>query len=339
VNPFPRPPDTVLDINDKLNNAVVKAIIDHVGDSPAKFPITIVDPANKFAKGGFKGDYEYYTGSLVKMGVLYAAFALLEMVKRFATLRSPKSANDLFTVLRTDMNDAIEQSSPLIRGANTKQRLPSYEKVLAVNGSGGKLLIGFNTTYSSDLRLMIVHSDNDAAGRCIHGLGFSYLNGALEKGGFFDTKSKKGIWNAGDFRHGWAPLRIPCENMAPSTGGTAQGATTDALAWLLAVIVFGNVFDNLSAHVDMRNLLKSAAAASFLTRGDVPNRLDASLVSYAKIGIGEDPQVYSEVAVIKGIAPKTDKTYIVAWQNIDWHTYWTWDIITIIKNAIKVYET
>ena len=343
VNPFPRPPDITLAKNDKLKDAVVKAVNDDVtarNGPPAEFAISIADPSNNVI-GGFNGDHEYYSGSVVKVGVLYAAHGLLEMVRRRANLLSPKSADDLFVSLRADMKAAIERSSLLIfGGANPQQRLPSYEKVLAVKGSGGKLQIAFNTTYSNDLRLMIVNRDNDAAGRCIHGLGFSYLNGALEQGGFFDPKSKTGIWAAGDFHHGWTPVRIRCENMPERTGGTAQGATTDALAWVFAIIVLGNVFDDPSSHISMKNLLKSAAAESWLVLPNLnADRLDASQVTHAKIGLGEDPRVYSEVAIIKGIAPKTDKIYMVAWQNIDWSFYWTRDIVTIIKNAIRVYET
>ena len=78
----------------------------------------------------------------------------------------------------------------------------------------GKLDIHLASSYMHDLKLMIVNSDNDAAGRCIHGLGFAYLNGALEDGGFFNSKDKKGVWAAGDFHHGWTPVRIPCGNLA-----------------------------------------------------------------------------------------------------------------------------
>ena len=118
VAPFPRQSKISLKRNDKLNNAVAKAVSDNTlsrygaGAKPAEFAITIVDPATD-GMGSFNGGSEFYTGSLVKVGVLDAAFALFEMVKRFADMRAP-SVGELFSKLRADMNDAIERSASLI---------------------------------------------------------------------------------------------------------------------------------------------------------------------------------------------------------------------------------
>ena len=133
----------------------------------------------------------------------------------------------------------------------------------------GKLDIHLASSYMHDLKLMIVNSDNDAAGRCIHGLGFAYLNGVLEDGGFFNSKDKKGVWAAGDFHHGWTPVPVPCGNLAV---GTAQGATTETMARLMDVIVLGDVFASTS-QAKMTDFLQQAANgsdSSFLIRDDLP---------------------------------------------------------------------
>jgi hypothetical protein len=242
IDPFPRGSDITLVPDGKLNNAVTRA----VNDASAKFAISVVDPVRN-AVGGFNGDKEYYTGSLVKVGVLYAAYALLDMVKRYNTLRAPTSADALLKGLHADMDGAIVRSSPLVfSGTGPSQRSPSYESVFTISNLGGKLQINPRPLYKHHLERMIVNSDNHSAGQCIHGLGFSYLNGALEQGGFFNSSTKKGVWAAGDFRHGWAPVRIPCENLDI---GTAQGATTDALARLMTVMVLGDVVEPQS-HVE-----------------------------------------------------------------------------------------
>ena len=303
VDPFPRKSDITLVPDRKLKDAVTHA----VNDASAQFAISIVDPVNSYAVGGFNGDKEYYTGSLVKVGVLYAAYALLDMVRRYNTLRAPRSADALLKGLRADMDGAIERSSPLVfGGASPRQRPPSYESVFTINNLGGKLQINLRPLSKDHLERMIVNSDNNSAGQCIHGLGFSYLNGALEQGDFFNSGTKKGVWAAGDFKHGWAPVRIPCENLA---GGTAQGATTDAMAQLMTAIVLGNVLDTQS-HVDMSKLLRLAAHGSdpsFLSRNEIANHLNADQVSHAKIGIGEDPDVLSESEVVKGVGRKLDR--------------------------------
>ena len=57
VNPFPRPPDITLAKNDKLKDAVVKAVNDDVTarrGPPAEFAISIADPSNNVI-GGFNG--------------------------------------------------------------------------------------------------------------------------------------------------------------------------------------------------------------------------------------------------------------------------------------------
>ena len=338
VNPFPPKSDITLVPDGKLKDAVTGA----VDDAAAKFAITIVDltsiPAvHSYVMGGFNGDKEYYTGSLVKVGVLYAAYALQDMVRRYIALRSPKSAADLFKGLRTDMNGPIAQSTRLISGgAKSNQQVPTYKNVFAVTNLGGKLQIQFTPGYRDNLKRMIVNSDNDAAGICIHGLGFGYLNGALEQGGFFDSTSKTGVWAAGDFKHGWTAVRIPCENLA---GGTAQGATTDALARLMTVIVFGNVLDNRS-HFEMSKLLREAAHGtdpSFLSR-PIMGHLREDQVLHAKIGIGEDPDVLSEAELLKGVGAKPGKSYMVAWQNVENLAVNVTKIIDIIKDAITTYE-
>lgn len=343
VNPFPPKSTIALVKNDKLQNAVAQAVkedVDTRKGPPPKFAITIVDPDNSFGMGGFNGPLEYYTGSLVKVGVLYAAFALLDMMRRYVALRSPKSVADLFNGLKADMDSGIAQSCKLIfGGAKPDQRSPNYKDVFSVSNLSGKLLIDFQRSYREKMKRMIINSDNDAAGACIHGLGFGYLNGALEQGGFFDSDTKKGVWAAGDFKHGWTPVRIPCENLSI---GTAQGGTTEALARLMAVVVLGNVLDKPS-HDEMNKMLMDAAHGSdesFLVRDNlVKGTQDVRLqVTHAKIGLGEDPDVYSELDIVKGVGKKADKTYIVAWQNIDWSFYWTWDIAKIIKRAIDLYE-
>jgi hypothetical protein len=334
VTPFPLHKSHITLVpNDKLKDAVRSA----VGDASAKIAISIVDTGNKYAVGAFNGDKEYFTGSVIKLGVLYAAHALLNMVRRYNTLRAPKSADKLLEGLHKEMDSAIEQSAPLIfGGASPAQRLPTYKDVFAIQNLGGKLQVDFKPQYKHHMKQMIVDSNNLSGAVCIHGLGFSYINGALEQGDFFDSSTKKGVWAAGDFGHGWAPVRIPCENYAD---GTAQGATTDALARLMAMLTVGGVLETPS-HIDMSKLLREAAVNAFVSRSGIANHLSADQVTHSKLGIGTpDISVISEVERLQGIGSKPDRTYIVAWQNVDnWESNIT-KMIAIIKGAIIAYES
>ena len=339
ISPFPKKSDIKLSLPGgspdarKLNDAVTHAVPAEFVS--AKFAISIVDPVHSYAVGGLNGDHEYYTGSLVKVGVLYGAYALFDMVKRYKEQRAPKSADELFKGLRTDMDDAIVRNSHLVfSGSGPAQRAPSYESVFSISNS---LDIDFRSSFKHNLEEAIVHSDNRAAGQCIHGLGYSYINGALEQGGFFDSGTKKGVWAAGDFKQGWAPIRIPCENLDV---GTAQGATTDDMTRLLAVMVLGDVVKS-EMHFEMSQVLQRAAIGkdpSFLSRPSVPGHLNKGQVTHAKIGIGEDPDVLSEGELVKGIG-RADGVYFVAWQNVANSIDNLTKVIAIIKNAITAYET
>jgi hypothetical protein len=80
---------------------------------------------------------------------------------------------------------------------------------------------------------------------CIQGLGYSYINGALEKGGFFKPVDKKGVWVGGDFV-AWPQVPIPCDNDVD----TAQGTMSRAIAHLVAVIMVDHILP-AESHAEM----------------------------------------------------------------------------------------
>jgi hypothetical protein len=340
VNLFPAKPNINPAVNPKLNDAIRKAVNDVVaanGGTAAKFAISIVDPANSYALGGFNDTTEHYIASEVKMAVLYAAYALFEMVTRFNALQSPKTPNALFHGLRTEMGDQIKTNSPLTAGVKDQFRLPHYEDMFKVTNLDGKLMIGFTHNYDHDLTAMIIPSDNHAAGRCIHGIGYGFLNGVLEAGGFFVPKDKKGVWVGGDYTGGYPYVRIPCDNDVD----TAQGSTSRAMAWLMTVAIFDNILTS-DSHVRMSNVLSRAAhegdTSSFI-RPEVANRLKDNQVTHSKIGYGprkDNVNLWSEISLVRGI--NKDKTYTLAYQNIDYNPYTIDDVITIVTKALKVYE-
>lgn len=349
IDPFPRSTSITLVDSDRLNRAIAKAVNDVVdataGKPPALFALSIVDPGDN-SVGSFRGDREHYVASMVKVGVLYAAHALRDMVRRYVAARKPASPDALFQNLPIDMNRAIEHSARVILGAigSSAHRVPNYRAMFSASGRGAAMNVDFHTNYAKALEDMIIPSDDPSAVACIHGLGYSYMNGVLAKHGFFQEKDKKGVWIGGDFGTAWAQARIPCDN----DGDTAQGSTTEAMAHLATTIILD---DNLpgESHRKMTDLLRRAAHGgnsdpSFLLRPEVTNRLSEHQVSHAKIGWGglgrgeTGPKVYSEVCMLRDIGPR-GRSYIVSYANIDYGPYSLMDLVKIIKNAITAYES
>lgn len=249
-------------------------------------------------------------------------------------------AGRLFAGLRADLDPKIERSSTLIfGGAHHAYRVPNYEQVFKVTPLGTvKVRVEFTHQYALDIFNMIVPGDNNAAASCIHGVGYGYLNGLLEQGGFFNSKDKKGLWLAGDFV-AWPTVEIPCDNDVT----THQGCTTEVAARLLAVILTDSVLPG-DSHGLMTKLLKDAAIggeSSFLSRSDIPNHFSQDQVTHGKIGKGplkNKRDVYSEACFLKSIA-SAGATYITSYANVDFQPYWTGDIVTIIMRAISIYES
>lgn len=340
---FPPAPTFTLTENTKLKNAIAAAVRAVVAAEPgnpaALFAVTLIDVGSK-AVGGFNEDREHYAASIVKAGVMYAAHALLDMVGRYNTLRSPSSLGALFAGLRAEMDGAIASSSSLILGGTSKSdvRLPHYEDVFTASKVGTKLTVRFLPSYVKALDDM---PESDArAAVCIHGLGYSYINGALEKAGFFKPADKKGVWVGGDFA-GWPQVRIPCDN----DGDTAQGATSRAVAHLVAVMTLDRILPAQS-HTDMTGWLERSAHGTYpslFIREEVRNRLLATQVPHGKIGVGElgrdrkGPKVYSEASMLKGVGKLP---YVASFVNINYKQHYAIDhAIDVIKEAIRIYET
>jgi len=356
VGLFPAAPGISLLRNKKLNDAVTAAISGISGgkSQPPAFSLTLVDLATGGASGsslpmgGYKDDEEHYVASMAKIGVMYSAYALRDLVRRYAIAKKPATAQDLFTGVTADLNDAIARSSSIVLGgsATRNHRIPHYNDVFNVTALGASVEVRFRPEFIKALDKMIVPSDNTMAGRCVHGVGYSYLNAALEAGKMFDSSTKKGLWVAGDFSGGtdWPYVRIPSANDAE----VAQASTSQAVALLMAIIMRDAALDATSCK-EMRERLGRAARGddpdgqgdeSWLTRGDIPNHLDRAWVTHDKIGLGPlkaGGDVFSEVCVVSGVGGGT-RSYVLAFQNFRPGTYRWQDLLSVIRGAIAAYE-
>ena len=167
------------------------------GTLPVPFTIVeVTDPSGLFPSAGYLETVTDFIASMGKVVVMYAAYALRDMVRRFAASTSANPAN-LFFRLAREMNPAISQASRNIARSllQDEHRLPIYKDVFAVEpvALGFRAAVAFSRPYDRALEGMIVPSNNADAATCVHGIGYGYLNGALAAGGFFDPSSDQGL--------------------------------------------------------------------------------------------------------------------------------------------------
>lgn len=150
--------------------------------------------------------------------------------------------------------------------------------------------VAFTSSFATQLKRAIVDSDNTDAGNVVRALGYSFLNGALNQGGFFNATTKSGVWLAETFDSGlpgaWPSARISSVN----DGMVAQAMTCVDMAKMCALMDSGLLVDS-AASGEMLDLLKRAQAGpdpSFLTRAEVLGvGVTVSYgVTHAKIGLG-----------------------------------------------------
>ncbi len=173
----------------------------------------------------------------------------------------------------------------------------------------------FNADFETNMRKMIVPSDNLGAAECIKRLGFCWINGALANGGFFDGQN--GIWLAGTFTGAITPVRVPSVN----DGGSAQAMTCVDMANLYALLVQQTLVDVNSSN-EMLGLLGDAQHgpdSAFTTRNGVVSPGFGLDVTHTKIGLGSlkpengGIEVFSEGSVLTHRT--SGRRFVAVWQN------------------------
>jgi hypothetical protein len=350
----------------KLQGAVATALAElgRAGRATVPFSLAIIDLGDGSGKGTLKWgahrpDEEHYIASIAKVAAMYAAYALRDMVFRFSNLvvfvlgsaalagaarptATQPSPKPLFARLRERMDPAIDVASAILTGTVRREhRVPNYEGVFVAPKAGAPLTPAFTGDYINSMKQMIVPSSNDGAGRCIRGVGYGYLNGALEAAGLFDAKTRKGVWLAGDFVGIWPYARIESANDGP----VAQAGTALTMAKLLALIVNAGILDTAACNA-MKGLLQEAAKGvdqPFLTRTEAMSAslvLPLDKVTHAKLGLGplkKGGNVLSEVFRLEGIG-KPGRSYAIAYQNLNEGVSSLGDVAFMIRRSIQIYE-
>jgi hypothetical protein len=221
VSPFPPSAfaDPLIDTDQKLKDAfsaaiaTVKANAAYAGlPNVDALPIILValndDGTRPFA-GAHVRDM-FYSGSLLKIAAMYGAFQLRHAVNALAATLDPAKVKDTKTFFRAVHNafDAKILNAPdLIRTSSTAgNRVPRYEDIFtASQDASGAWSVHFHgdtdprLDFDGHLQKTVVFSHNPSAGYVIQKLGFSWIDGLLQKAGLFRPAAKNGIWLAGDY--------------------------------------------------------------------------------------------------------------------------------------------
>ena len=295
-------------------------------------------------------DFEmHYSGSLLKMAPMYAAFQLREVANQLAATLDVgivDTQDKLFKEIGDTFDTQIDQSVERIRSANgvsREMRLPKYSTIFKAAVSNGKWKLEFNDTtptppdsFAVHLRDMIVGSSNASAGVCVRALGYSWINGLLQAAGFLDLSltGREGIWLAGDYG---AQPTVDVDSRNDKL--VKQASTTFHMAWLLVMLCDRKLVSNtvdpatgLSGNDEMLKLLELAVDAtggeSLLKHLTPPPPFT---VTHSKIGVGQlkrDPNapgtpgscntpihgcVYSEAAILRH---SSGRRFVAVFQNM-----------------------
>jgi len=142
----------------------------------------------------------------------------------------------------------------------------------------------------------------------MHRLGYSYVNGALAAAGFFDPKSKKGIWYANDLGGGWKQFHVP----VATNGKSSVAMTALAMAELLTAMHLGTLIDQTSSQ-EMMGIM--SRGGSWVDKADNPRSL-----SFTSNGakVGQHPSADAKVSSVKSKGAFLDRNgvcFVAVWQN------------------------
>jgi hypothetical protein len=318
IDSFPAKPAVTFDVSDER---MKKAFAPVTVSTAMPVCTALVDLTGDPAMPPYAGVYNQemiFAGSLPKICVMYAAFALRARVQAFVDAAGANGA----PVVPPGITSAIENAwKPKLRalfqgrpttsfGNKQDVTFPKLDQILTFSPDG-KVDFKRATPSLTDakideigefgapqgmfherMRSMLRWSNNAAASNCILALGYIYLNGALARAGLFDGK---GLWC-----HDWVttdaqrkanaagPLLTPRWATAQRRRRSNITATAAQVARFMTLLAKNKLVDATASH-EMRALVKADAGGLGSDANDALRRVgrDPSLV-IAKFGLGDD---------------------------------------------------
>lgn len=230
--------------------------------------------ASNFTKTGF-------AASLPKIVVMYAAFYLQDRLKALRGTFGSSSLAQIEAKLRKDWKPILKAALPRSAGD-----FPDITAIFASNS------FDFKPGFRNDLDAMMKKSDNWAAGRCIHRIGYDYINASVIQGGMYSVADKSGFWLAGDY--------VPQDHKSNRDGATIPGlGTTQAASAKAAAILLVNLARN-----DLINAMASSEMKAVMSNA-------YSWVRYKMEATHPSVTVYGKLGLMKGAKGSTHDCAIV----------------------------
>lgn len=339
-----------------------------VGRKEAAITIVMFDTTGDHY-AGIDDTLMHYSGSLVKVAALYAAHDLRMAARKHARDNTFTTAAAFNTSFLASIDTSTAVPSLLSFPSGQKPVLTSVFKGFRPTAPDR---VEFADAYQAALNDIF---NNPSAGIVIRGLGYSYINVSLMKGGFFDRNASPpaGIWLAGDYSAEkiTKSVRTPVLN-DPVPGGSGQAITTIEMARMFRLIHLGEAYPHLAdagdradANTGVHQILQAQGSFFFDTQ---PGRLmqltetPGFAQHCVKVGIGnlgklkpngttDGPPVFSEGAVMKWNATgqitafnaakqrSLSGFFALVWQNT-YNGPGRWDaLVRIINGSIKNFLT
>lgn len=282
-------------------------------------PLTGFERSADHPWAGLREHEVHYSGSLLKVAAMYAAFDLRSSADQLATDGGLTTWPQIEAALKATFDPEIDvhtpsliSGSPLLRPED-KSRKPDYSAVLQLGTAGGDFVVDFAQAQWDAFEDMMVQQHNPGATTTIHGLGYPYLNGKIADDGFFDGVGE-GLWLAGDYTFGaqWPSARIPCVN----DQDTAQGMTAWHLAMLLTLLADDSLVGAKSS-VGMKDRMKRAGKFFTQTNPPIWPANGRFVPTHGKVGIGNlksGQSTFSEGLILLDTLRNLE--FVVVWQNV-----------------------
>jgi hypothetical protein len=265
----------------------LQAALDRMLAANAKFTklkIALVDLTKGVNTPQFAGHRELEMGTIGstgKMSVMYTAFQLRFDLEVHAFLKNLKTAADVFAAARESWSlsqiespgaprEVLHAGSPLIERAGSLilrngkkmpmlvsvsgkppalQDAPLLEDMFDVTPAATGAKVSFSAAFLAKLKLMTLHSDNNAAHHCATHVGFAFADSALWQMGLYNPNrgSGGGQWMGGSYAGTvWGP---------PPVGGNFKQGGTAATVAALHTLLAQERLVNKAASVEMKNVL------------------------------------------------------------------------------------
>jgi hypothetical protein len=247
----------------------------------------------------------FFSASLLKVALLYASFELRSRINKLApTILSDEE-------WKTLLNTVASATPSIPAGPWQKMKITEVLVVTEIRDTG-VLKFDFRQKHRADLNAIFADQLQDWAARaCMHRLGYSYVNGALAAAGFFEPKSKRGIWYATDLGGGWSQFHVPVD----TKGKSSAAMTAIDMANLLTAMHRGTLIDQASSMGMMRIMSRGG---SWLTIREVAARGRSLSFTTRGAKVGHHPSKDANVGSVKSEGVFLDRRgvpFVAVWQN------------------------